>query len=242
MYSARKIYEEQHLARGHAQWPVNIVDPEIEDCLHVSGPSAAIRKLRERLAEDYDATTPQDVIERRPWFGRCVYESDNDVCDDQVVTIRWDDEPGPRDDPPRVTERSTGRGAKTAVLHMTAFTDRQCERRGRIYGSRGEMEYDSRTITVYDFASQTSRTHRPVPAGGGHGGGDDGLARQYVLAVGAVKKQEMSVAEAQRCYVGCSFEEIITSHAMVFAAEEARKGRRVVDWKEWWRRNVEDVR
>ena len=244
MFSARKIYEDDHLRQGNTEWPVNIVDPEIEDCLLTHGQSAAVRKLRERLAEDYDESTSQEEIDCRPWFGRCVYESGNDVCDDQVVTIRWEDDPvsfSP-DDQPSWTKSSKGRGAKTAILHMTAFTDRICERRGRIYGTRGEIEYDSRTITVHDFASKTSHLHYPHQAGGGHGGGDDGLTRQYVQAIDAVKNHQMGTAEAQRRYVGCNLEEIITSHAMVFAAEEARRRRQVVDWKAWWGQNVERQR
>lgn len=243
MYSARKIYEEYHLAQGHVDWPVNIVEPEIEDCLLQHGQLAAVQKLRERLAEDYDDSTSPMEIDRRPWFGRCVYEADNDVCDDQVVTISWDDDPSlvSPDENPSLTERPKGRGAKTALFHMTAFTDRICERRGRIYGSRGEIQYDSRTITVHDFPSRTSQTHHPHQPGGGHGGGDDGLTRQYVQAIDATKNQRMSAAEAQRCYVGCSLEEMIMSHAMVFAAEEARREKKVVDWKGWWKANVEDI-
>lgn len=244
MFSARKIYEEHHLRQGHAEWPVNIVDPEIEDCLLTRGQSAAVHKLRARLAEDYDESTSPEEIDRRPWFGRCVYESDNDVCDDQVVTIRWEDDPVcfSLDEQPSWTKSCQGRGAKTAILHMTAFTDRICERRGRIYGSRGEVEYDSRTITVHDFASKASHVHHPHQAGGGHGGGDDGLAQQFVQAIDAVKNQQMGTAEAQRRYVGCSLEEIITSHAMVFAAEEARRKKQVLDWKAWWGTNVEHQR
>ena len=241
IYSARKIYIEHHLAQGHAQWPVNIVDPEIEDCLLTRGQSNAIQKLRTRLAEDYDESTPQETIDGRPWFGRCVYESDNDVCDDQVVTIRWEDDPFPlsRNQDASRTEWCQGRGAKTAIMHMTAFTDRVCERRGRIYGSRGEITYDSRVITVYDFVSRTSRSYHPPQPGGGHGGGDEGLTQQYVQAIDAVKNQQMNTAEAQRRYMGCCLEEIVTSHAMVFAAEEARRKRKVVNWMDWWKENVE---
>ncbi|KAK5002927.1 hypothetical protein LTR28_010813, partial [Elasticomyces elasticus] len=132
-----------------------------------------------------------------------------------------------------------GRGAKTATFHMIAQTERQCERRGRIYGTKGEIAYDSRTITVYDFASGTSRWFDPPQPGGSHGGGDDGLTRQFVRAVDAVKNHGMSVLEAQATYVGCTLEEIVRSHAMVFAAEEARKERKVVDWMEWWARMVD---
>ena len=74
----------------------------------------------------------------------------------------------------------------------------------------------------------------------GHGGGDDGLATQFVQAVGAVKDGRMSVEEAQKKFIGCTLEEVVQSHAMVFAAEEARKQRVVVDWPSWWQKNVEE--
>lgn len=239
IYSAKKIYQDTHLSRGNAGWPVHIVDPEIEDCLQTKGQVAAEAKLMEHLAEDYNASTPQDKIDRRPWFGRCVYESDNDVCDDQVVTITWEDDPLPTslDSASDMISGLKGRGAKTATFHMIAFTEAQCERRGRIYGSKGEISYNSKEIRVYDFATKKAQIHHPHQSGGGHGGGDDGLARQFVRAVDAVKNRGMTVEEAQQIYVGCALDEIIRSHAMVFAAEEARRGRKVVDWKEWCERN-----
>lgn len=290
IYSAQKIYQEQHLSKGNAGWPVHIVDPEIEDCLSQHGQDAASARLHERLEEDYDSSTPQEVIDSRPWFGRCVYESDNDVCDDQIVTITWDDDDDDDENPlasptspPNRSTRLRHRSAKTATFHMIAFTEAQCERRGRVYGTRGEITYDSRAIRVYDFASRSSKSYFPTQMGGGHGGGDDGLARQFVRAVEAVGggreerrsvggsaeerrsvgggsdlerrkaddgsdeqsrtadggNQTLSVAQAQSEYVGCSLEEVIRSHAMVFAAEEARRERKVVEWARWWRENVE---
>ena len=235
IYSAKKIYDAAHVGKGNAGWPVHIVDPEIEDCLRMSGMDSAKNRLMQRLGEDYDESTPQIEIDRRPWFGRCVYECDNDVCDDQVVTISWED------DLPK-TEGSTvpslSRGAKTASFHMVAFTEKQCERRGRIYGTKGEMEYDSKTIRVYDFATSKSEVHHPRQPGGGHGGGDDGLTQQFIKAIEVVENEGMSVQEAQATHIGCSIEEIMRSHAMVFAAEEARKERKVVDFQAWWTLNV----
>ena len=241
LYSAEKIYEERHLAQGNGGWPVNIIDPEIEDIMRTAGKDTAITRLRERLAEDYDENTPQVEIDRRPWFGRCVYESDNDVCDDQVVTMTWEDDPLPADDNTIMLSRLKARGSKIATFHMVAFTEKQCERRGRVYGTKGEIEYDSKTIRVYDFATQRTQTHHPPQPGGGHGGGDAGLAEQFVKAVQAVKMREMAVTEAQKTHIGCTLEEVIRSHAMVFAAEEARKEKKVVDWADWWQVNVEDA-
>jgi hypothetical protein len=39
--------------------------------------------------------------------------------------------------------------------------------------------------------------------------------------------------------VGCTLEEIVRNHAMVFAAEEARREKVVLDFPEWWKREVE---
>ena len=221
---------------------MHIVDPEIEECFSQHNQAAASAKLYQHLAEDYDSSTPHEVINSRPWFGRCVYESSNDVCDDQVVTMTWEDDslpPSTFNSTATMSNRSRSRGAKIASVHMVAFTEAQCERRGRIYGSKGEISYDSKEIRIFDFATRSSKTYSPKQMGGGHGGGDDGLARQYVLAVEAVKNGTMRVEEAQMEFVGCSLEEVIRSHAMVFAAEEARRERKVVNWQHWWEENVE---
>ena len=212
---------------------MNIVDPEIEDCLAAEGLASAETRLLKRLAEDHDDSISASEVSGRPWFGRCVYESDNDVCDDQVVTITWDEDP--LESCAKFGTIMKGRGSKTATIHMTAFTEQQCERRGRIYGTKGEIEYNSRVIRVYDFATRTAEIHQAPQPGGGHGGGDAGLAQQYVQAINAVKTEGVSVEEAQREHVGCTLEDAIRSHAMVFAAEEARREKKVVDWRAWWR-------
>lgn len=234
-YSAKKIYLEKHLKFGNTGWPVKIVNPEIEECYKAKGLEAASEKLLDNLREDWSDKTPVKDVEARPWFGRCVWESDNDVCDDQCVTITWDDDPVIKNGEPELKNR----GAKTAQFHMVAFTENICERRGTIYGTKGEMRYDSATIRVHDFSTGYTKVHKPHLSGGGHGGGDDGLARQFLTAVEAVDSQGMSAADAQRKFLGCDLDEAFRSHAMVFAAEEARKERKVVDWKEWWDSQVE---
>lgn len=134
-----------------------------------------------------------------------------------------------------------GRGAKIATFHMVASTDKLCEGRGRIYGTKGEIEYDSKIIRVHDFASKHAQTYYPRQSTGAHGGGDVGLVQQFVKACDAVRTQAMSVAEAQQVHVGCTLEEVLRSYAMVFAAEEARKGKKIVEWSEWWTANVEQA-
>ncbi|GAQ04291.1 inositol 2-dehydrogenase 2 [Aspergillus lentulus] len=237
IYSAVRIYRDLHLARGETGWPVKIVVPDIEDVLRSSEDNKAAAAKAEahllaRLREDYSpAEMSDEEIAQRPWYGRCVYEADNNVCDDQVVTITWDEE----EDSPVNGE---GRRAKTAVFHMIAPTEKQCERRGRVYGTRGEIAYDSRTISIYDFATRSTTTievpKQPPEEEEAHGGGDYGLARSFVRAVDAVENEGWDVQRAQTHFVGCTLEEAVRSHAVVFAAEEARREEKVVRWKEWW--------
>lgn len=235
IYSAKKIYLTEHLAKGITDWPINIVIPEIEDYLQVNGLEASSHKLLSTLAENYDNKTPQKEVDARSWFGRCVYDSDNDVCDDQIVTIIWEDNALPPDGRLDLAQRLRGRGAKTAVFHMIAHTEKKCERRGRIYGTLGELEYDSKVIKHHDFVSKTSKTiFSQEKISSGHGGGDQGLTVNFVKAVHGVKNKLESVEEAQKKWIGCSIEDVIWSHGMVFAAEEARNERKVVDMKLWW--------
>ncbi|KAJ5467640.1 OxidoreductaseN-terminal [Penicillium sp. IBT 31633x] len=227
-YSAVKIYNDRHLATGHTAWPVDIVCPDIEDVFSAQGGDAAKARLFDRLREDYDRQSMSDAsIASRPWYGRCVYEADNNVCEDQVVTFVWDEE-----------EEAPKRLAKTASFHMIAPTEKQCERRGRVYGTTGEVSYDSSTISIYDFATRETTVFdvpKPPPDHKeSHGGGDFGLARQFVSAVEAVGNGKLDVETAQARFVGCSLEEAVRSHAVVFAAEEARREERVVRWESWW--------
>ncbi|KAG4440289.1 hypothetical protein IFR05_004250 [Cadophora sp. M221] len=240
-YSAKKVYlgkENKGLGSGNTFWPVNIVLPEIEECITIGGTEAGEAALTVKLAEDYTSETPEAEVSGKNWFGRCVYEADNDVNDDQVVTMQWDNDAIPTADGD-AEKALVGRGAKTAIFHMVAHTKKQCDRYSHFYGNDGEIYADSETITVQDFNTGATKIHKPHLAGGGHGGGDDGLARQFILAVDAVKNHGVSVEEAQQVHVGCSLEEVIRSHAMVFAAEQARLGKKVLDFPAWWAENVE---
>lgn len=241
-YSARKIYVEKHLRNGEIDWPVNIVEPEIEDIYMSKGKQAAEERLLGRLGEDYDVNlTSESEIKSRPWFGRCVWESDNDVCDDQTVNIVWED--GDEiDDAGRPINL-----AKTATFHQIAHTEAQCARRGRVYGSHGEITYDSAVIRVFNFATNATKEYRPTQLDfndpiAKHGGGDTGLAQQFIGAIAAVKNNELSVDQAQKRYLGCTVEDVLRSHAMVFAAEDARNSKTVVDWKAWWHKSIEKCR
>jgi hypothetical protein len=222
------------LENNDLEWPLKTVVPEIEDIYASKGKEAVEARLIEVLSEDYTQDQTDDEIKQRPWHGRCVWECDNNVCDDQTVTITWEERLG--SDGKEVPDQ----GPKTAIFHMVAPTEKICERRGRIYGTQGEITYDENLVSVYDFRTgKTSVYHADDAQGGGHGGGDDSLAKHFCSAVGAVVTGESGVAEAQRQWLGCDLEEVVRSHVAVFAAERARTSRTVVNWSEFWEKEVE---
>jgi len=214
MYSAKRIYVEYNLKTCQGTGRLNkVVAPEIEDA-----PSMAVAEslLVERLAEDFDVSTSKEERDGRGWYGRCVWESDNDVVDNQVVLISFD----PTEQP--------GQHAKTATLTMIAHTEKTCERFTKVYGTLGELTADSKTITVFNFRSGKKTEYTPE-VGSGHG---VGLAAAFIDAIGAVH-EGVPVEEAQRKWIKCTPEEALRSHEVVFWAEAAREERRVIDEQEW---------
>ena len=176
-YSARRFYLGR-VARGETGWPVDMLTPD----LSAEGVTKALR----------DGP-----------YGRCVYACDNDVVDDQVVTMLFE-------------------GGRTATFTMTAF-NRQRDRETRIFGTRGELYGNGRTIEHFDFLTEKTTiidTQRPDVADDyGHGGGDYRLMQAFVGAV--------ATGDASKILSGVT--ETLASHLMVFAAEKARRKGRVVD-------------
>lgn len=137
-------------------------------------------------------------------YGRCVYESDNDVVDNQVVILRF-------------------AGGKTASFTVTAFTEYGFDRKTRLFGTRGCIEGDGQKLTVSDFVTgqtEVIETGSLDPGKvGGHGGGDLALMDAFVRAV----------AENRPDHLLSGPDETLESHRMVFAAERARRDHRVVN-------------
>lgn len=133
-------------------------------------------------------------------YGRCVYESDNDVCDNQVVNIEYDN------------------GA-TASFTMVAHTSLVCQRQTRLHFSHGELVGDGSMYTVTDFRTRKTTRHVPRSEGEGHGGGDNGLMDAFISAV----------ATQDQALLGTDVGEVLRTHMAVFAAERSRRERKVVE-------------
>ncbi|KAF9263550.1 streptomycin biosynthesis protein StrI [Marasmius fiardii PR-910] len=174
-YSAKRIYFDR-VSRGEIGWPVSpLVDgiPDIENI------TTALK------------TGP---------YGKCVYESESDVCDNQVVNLEFEN-------------------GETASFTMIAFTSAICERQLRMHFTHGEIIGDGSKYTVTDFRRRKTTTHIPKNEGGGHGGGDLGLIRAFVEAV----------RTGNQSILGTDVGEVLRSHLTVFAAETSRRTGTVVD-------------
>ena len=228
IYSARKIYVDR-LRRGTTGFPIRPVLPDVEDLISNEGVEAAERALLAKLEIDYTDAAEASRSNAKSWYGRCVYEANNDVCDNQVVTLSWDED----------TLGENVRPAKMAAFHMVASTAAVCERRTRVYGTLGELETDSHAITIHGFVEGADRQYVPVvDTQGGHGGGDDGIVASFIEAIDAVKTGRLSVVQAQETILGCTMEDVLLSHYVVFAAEEARKGKMQITYQQWYQEKV----
>ncbi len=169
-YNAEKIYLSDNVG-----WPVSVISPDTS----------------------YEAR--KKALEEGP-YGMCVYQTDNDVVDHQIVNMSFDNN-------------------VTASLTMTAF----CKDSGRhikIMGTHGEItgDFDYNEIRIKHFPSNDEELIKLTNDLAGHGGGDTGLMKDFVELVrndGKLKgKTEASIS--------------VQSHIMAFAAEESRVTDRVL--------------
>ena len=147
----------------------------------------------------------RDAFVRTTDYGRCVYDSDNDVVDHQVVNFEF-------------------AGGATGTFTMTAFAPGG--RQLRVHGTKGYITADieARRVTLQTFSTDPKSTTIHLPEeGGGHGGGDDNVLRSLV---NAIREKDPSL-------VLTGTEESLRTHVVAFAAETSRRENRVVDIEEF---------
>jgi predicted dehydrogenase len=190
-YSAKRLYLGALADPEQHEWPLGAITAEFTE-------EAVLTALRDGP------------------YGRCVYASDNDVVDHQVVNMEFPD------------------GA-TGSFTMTAFTP-MAHRQTRLMGTLGYLEGDGETMRYVDFRtgkeqvfdssaepgpSGTGGENGPSAAGGengpsaagGHGGGDEGLTEAFLEAVAAGDPGLLS-SDATAS---------LATHRVVWAAERSRR-------------------
>lgn len=128
-------------------------------------------------------------------YGKCVYQTDNNVVDHQTVNMEFEN-------------------GVTVIFSMCGFT-RDMNRIIQVMGSEGEIRGDllSGQIDLFQFSSGTQSVIQVPSNSSGHQGGDDGIMRQFLS----------DLRNGQYLDTLTSAEASLESHLMAFAAEESRR-------------------
>ncbi|RED63285.1 Gfo/Idh/MocA family protein [Cohnella lupini] len=137
-------------------------------------------------------------------YGKCVYRTDNNVVDHQIVNMEFEN------------------GA-TVMFSMCGFT-RDINRIVQIMGTKGEIRGDlvKGEIDLFEFSGGIRSVIQTKVGDGGHQGGDDEIMRQFLSDL-RDRRFESNLTSADSA---------LESHFMAFAAEQSRlRGGEVVDMK-----------
>jgi predicted dehydrogenase len=137
-------------------------------------------------------------------FGRCVFQTDNDVVDNQTVQIEFEDD---------IHVSFTMCGHNGTERRMT-----------KISMTNGEIEYDgmSNIIKVHSFEPLLEEAIK-VNVTGTHGGGDRAIMDNFIDAIESGDKSILLTP----------IKDSLEGHLMVFAAETSRATATVVGLREY---------
>ena len=138
--------------------------PHQETCLYFA-PKVYLHAgdwMKFPVSNDLSDEAILNALKKGP-YGRCVYRSDNDVVDHQIVSIEFTQ-------------------GTTVNFSMSAFTNK-ITRHIHIMGTQGELWGDMNDdhLTVKPFGKKAFTVS--IPEGkGGHGGGDHGAVKRFIDA------------------------------------------------------------
>ena len=193
-------------------------------------------------------------------YGLCVYESANDVPDNQTISMQFTA-------PERPLAPSSDAHLPpinpTINFTIVAHTSSICMRQTRLHFEHGEVVGDMATYTISDFRNPGRGAERIVPrfVRGGHGGGDAGLMRAWLKAVREREGMDWAPADqpgwddfspeqeggeivpGEREHGPLGYSSSVRDQLRVFltgfAIEEARRKGTVVDCEEFTSRTLE---
>lgn len=135
------------------------------------------------------------LCDRSNPYGRCVFQSDNDVCDRQTVSIRYEN-------------------GVTASLLLHGFAN-DTDRITKVYGTKGCIygEFNSGVVHVdlFDGTSRSINVNGEISSDS-HNGGDIKLTQDYV-AYKKTGKRPLGISK---------IEDSVKSHELAFSAEASR--------------------
>jgi predicted dehydrogenase len=194
-FGSIKLFRQEMKPKGAAKCCVNC-PPAIEKRCVWSARNMYVRhdEIKYLFADQSDEAMEKLISETE--YGKCVYQSDNDVPDHQTVTMEFE-------------------GGATVSHVMTGFTNRNV-RTTRIALTRGEIIGDGENLDICRFDGNPVETGVPMiyrlPNSSRHGGGDFNLVSELVRIVRRGDEDEIRQIT----------EESLQSHLICFAAEKSR--------------------
>lgn len=145
------------------------------------------------ITEDLSREGITKALKEGP-YGRCVYHCDNNVVDNQVISLNF-------------------KNGVTVAFTMTAFTAK-VSRITRFMGTHGEVRANTETnkIEIYNFKDDSVRVIDVKEPDSGHGGGDSGIMRDFLDLVNTDKVEGRYTTGKVS----------IASHVIALLAEESR--------------------
>jgi len=202
-FGSIKLFRQENMPKGAACRCVDC-PPHIERRCVWSARNMYVEhdELKYLFADQSDAAMNKLIEETE--YGKCVYQSDNDVPDHQTVTMEFE-------------------GGATVSHVMTGFTEKNV-RTTRIALTRGEIVGDGENLDVCRFDGNPVETGVPsvyrIPNRSRHGGGDFNLVQEMIRMLRRNDAEEIRQTT----------EEALQSHLICFAAERSRlDGGRIVE-------------
>ena len=194
-FGSIKLFNRENMPKGAACRCVDC-PPQIEKrCVWSAQNMYVEHDELKYLFADHSDEAMQRLIEETE-YGKCVYQSDNDVPDHQTVTMEFE-------------------GGATVSHVMTGFTERNI-RTTRIALTKGEIIGDGETLSVCRFDGSSVETGVPtnfrIPNRSRHGGGDFNLVSEMIRILRRNDPDEIRETTA----------EALQSHLICFAAEKSR--------------------
>ena len=202
-FGSIKLFRREMMPRGAAKMCVEC-PPHIERrCVWSARNMYVNHDELKYLFADHSDEAMQRLIEETE-YGKCVYQTDNDVPDHQTVTMEFE-------------------GGATVSHVMTGFTAKNV-RTTRIALTRGEIVGDGENLDICRFDGNTVETGVPwqyrLPNRSRHGGGDFNLVSEMIRMLRRNDPDE----------IRDTTEQALQSHLICFAAEKSRlAGGRLVD-------------
>lgn len=131
-----------------------------------------------------DVDTDEAIIEKlnTTGYGKCVFQSDNNVVDHQVVNMQCEN------------------GA-TVTFSMCGFT-REQTRIVQIMGTKGEIRgnMDENKISTYTYLNEQEEVIL-LPEAYGHGGGDSGIIRDFLHTIDSNTESKSSAEKSMKSHM-----------------------------------------